>query len=251
MSGAWVGQVRIPARRGEAPPTQRTGNLLLDALPPEDRRRLLALAGTIALESRQELSRQWGPHSRVLFPCSGICSVVIRLGDGRSVETGTVGREGMVGIHDFLGLDVSPYGVVVQVPGKVVHMSQAAFAEVVAASSAIDRIVRRYIAYVVRSGCQNIACSAVHDVRQRACRWLLMTHDRVVGDEFLLTQDSLAEMLGVHRPTVTKVAGFLRREGVIDYRRGVVRILDRQGLEQGSCECFRVDKQLYERLLRT
>lgn len=227
-----------------------TGNRLLDRLPKKELEQLTAALQVVSLPHGQEVYRQDGPLTHVYFPTSGVISVILILSDGRVVEATTVGKEGMVGVPAYLGLDFAPSSSVCQIPGGSIRIPVTAFLEAVRRSVALDRIMRQYVAYSLRYAGQTVACNALHSVEERACRWLLMTHDRAGKDEFSLTHEFLGEMLGVHRQTVSIVAGTLQRAGFIKYRRGVVRILERKGLEDAACECYQSTNELYERIMQ-
>ncbi|TMQ33061.1 MAG: Crp/Fnr family transcriptional regulator [Planctomycetota bacterium] len=229
-------------------PPNQTENRLLDRLPDESKR-LLPSWETIPLPQGYVLSKQDGPMSHVYFPTGGVCSVVSISERGKIIETATVGNEGMIGLPVLLGLDFSPITAISQVAGEALRMPAASFLEAMRPGGALDRLLRRYIAFVLRYLQQTIACNALHSVEERMCRWLLMTHDRVGQEEFILTQEFLAEMLGVRRQSVTVVAGTLQRAGLIAYRRGAMRIIDREGLEAASCECYEIAKTYYERIM--
>lgn len=227
-----------------------TGNYLLDQLPRADADRLLPSLEAVSLPHGYEMHRQDSPVSHVYFPTSGMCSLVIRMEDGKAAEAATVGNEGMVGIHAILGLNFSSATATSQVPGKALRVPLRNFLEAMTPDGPLDRLVRRYVVYNLRYANQTIACNVLHPTEERICRWLLMTHDRAGTDEFSLTHEFLAEMLGVRRQTVTVIAGTLQAAGLIRYRRGIVRILDREGLEAASCECYGVLRDLYGRIMR-
>jgi CRP-like cAMP-binding protein len=228
----------------------RTGNRLLDRLPEDEFKRLQPSWEPISLPQGHELCKQDGPISHVYFPTGGVCSVVSVSEDAKVVEAGTVGNEGMIGIPIFLGLDFSPIQAVSQVSGKALRIPAPFFQEAIRPQGPLDRLLRRYVAFSLRSAYQNIACNALHSLQERMCRWLLMTHDRVGQEEFILTQEFLAEMLGVRRQSVTVIAGTLQTAGFITYRRGMMRIVNRAGLEEGSCECYETTRLYYDRIVR-
>lgn len=203
----------------------------------------------VSLPHGYEIHQQDSPVSHVYFPTSGMCSLVIRMEDGKVAEAATVGNEGMVGIHAILGLNFSSATATAQVPGRALRAPLRDFLEAMTPDGPLDRLVRRYVAYNLRSANQTIACNLLHQTEERTCRWLLMAHDRAGTDEFSLTHEFLAEMLGVRRQTVTVIAGTLQAAGLIRYRRGIVRILDREGLEAASCECYGVLRDLYGRIV--
>ena len=166
------------------------------------------------------------------------------------VEAGTVGNEGMIGLPVALGLDFSPIRAISQISGDGLRIPVPAFKKAMKPGGALDRLVRRYTAFSLRYANQMVACNLLHSVEKRMCRWLLMSHDRVEKDEFLLTHEFLAEMLGVRRQTVTVIAGTLRTASLITYRRGVIRIVNRHKLEAASCECYGVTETFYDRIMQ-
>jgi CRP-like cAMP-binding protein len=133
----------------------------------------------------------------------------------------------------------------VQVPGEALQVPAAKLLQAAKPGSTLDRFLRRYTFYRLRYANQTGACNTLHGVEERMARWLLMTHDRAEKDEFLLTHEFMSELLGVRRQTVSIIAGTLQRAGLITYRRGLLRVLDREGLEAASCECYEVLKQMY------
>jgi CRP-like cAMP-binding protein len=228
----------------------RTGNRLLDRLPEQEFHRLLPSWETISLPHGYEVCRQNSPMSHVYFPTSGMCSVVAVTDEGKVVEAATVGNEGMIGIPVLLGLDFSPSTAISQVSGKGLRMSATDFLQRMEAGGSLDRLLRRFIAFSLRYAYQTVMCNAQHSVEERMCRWLLMTQDRVGQEEFELTQEFLAEMLAVRRQTVTVFAGTLQTAGFISYRRGAMRILNREGLEAASCECYEITRSFYDRIVK-
>jgi CRP-like cAMP-binding protein len=227
-----------------------TGNRLLDRLPRDEHERLVPSWESISLPHGHELCKQNGPMSHIYFPISGMCSIVGATDEGNVVETATVGNEGMIGIPALLGLDFNPSTVISQVSGTGLRMPAASFLQAMERGGPLDRILRRFIAFSLRYAYQTVVCNAQHSVEERLCRWLLMTHDRVGKDEFVLTQEFLAEMLGVRRQTVTVFAGTLQTAGFITYRRGVMRIVNREGLEAASCECYEISRSFYDRIVK-
>jgi CRP-like cAMP-binding protein len=169
--------------------------------------------------------------------------------DGLAVEVGTIGNEGMVGTPVLLGADLSPTRAFAQVPGEALRMRTVLFKEEMQNGGPLPDLVRRYTQAMVNQISQSVACNHLHSVGQRMCRWLLMTHDWVGADEFPLTHEFLAQMLGVRRPSVSVVAGILQKAGLIRYHRGRITVLDRKGLEAASCECYEVVRKESDRLL--
>jgi CRP-like cAMP-binding protein len=227
-------------------------NKLLAALPPSDYLRILPSLWNIPISFKQVLQKQGDKVTKVYFPGNCVCSIVNVMRDGRMVEVATVGNEGMIGITAFLGGDLPPGETFVQVPvpdGESQVMSVQAFRQEIDRHGPFHDLMNRYAQALTAMIMQSTACNGLHSVEERCARWLLMTHDRVGVDEFRLTQEFLAIMLGVRRPSVTIVMGTLHKAGVIDYRNRLTRVLDRKGLEAMSCECYGVVKDHFNRLL--
>jgi len=189
------------------------------------------------------------PFRQVYFPETGVASIVSVLDDNTEIEVATVGYEGMVGLPLFLGANKTSAKAFWQVEGKAFALDAKSLREETRRSSALAVTLHLYIQAFFAQIAQSAACNRVHNVKQRCARWLLMTHDRVEGDQFGLTQEFLARMLGIRRTGVTEVAGDLQRGGLIAYSRGQIRIVNREGLERISCECHRVVMDEYQRLL--
>jgi CRP-like cAMP-binding protein len=237
--------VRLPQHKSGAPlrPDARPSNRLLAALPADDYHRLLPHLTTISLRAKQVLRIRDESVTRVFFPNGGVCSIVGSVTNGAMVECTTVGDEGVVGIEAFLSDEaVTPFGeTIVQVPGSDASvLSVSEFRREVARHGALERFLGRYTQGVVAQLMQQTVCSTLHDVPQRCARWLLSTHDRMHQRDFYLSHDLLALMLGVRRPTVSAVAATLQQAGFIRYAHGHVAVLNRQGLEDASCECYRI-----------
>jgi CRP-like cAMP-binding protein len=186
----------------------------------------------------------------VYFPNSGIISLVNITEDGRTIEAAMVGNEGMAGIPVFLGADRMPGQAISQVVGNALRMKADVFKYEVTPDTSLYNLLLRYTQALLNQISQSVACNCLHSVERRCCRWLLMCHDRVRSDQFTLTQELLSQMLGVRRASVSEVAATLQKEGLIRYNRGKITIRDRLGLEATSCECYRVVKEEFERLLR-
>ena len=171
------------------------------------------------------------------------------MANGQAAEVGTIGSEGIVGLPLLFGDNQAPTSVYIQVPGAGLRMTAAVFKRELAQSASMRVAMLRYAHAFFNQVAQSAACNRFHNIQQRTCRWMLMTHDRMQSDEFLLTQEFLAMMLGVQRTGVTAAAGGLQRAGLIRYTRGNVTIIDRRGLEHSSCECYAVSKSEFDRLL--
>ncbi|HEY1957690.1 MAG TPA: Crp/Fnr family transcriptional regulator [Polyangiaceae bacterium] len=227
-----------------------TGNRLLDRLPKADRRALGERCETVALRRGAKVYQSDSAIEHVYFPTTAVCSLVVGMADGEVAEAGMIGNEGMLGLPAYLGAETALHTVLAQRAGGALRMPVEAFHDFLRESPRFEKLVQRYVAYSWRYANQTVACNALHSVEKRACRWLLLTHDRVGDGDFVLTHEFLAEMLGTHRQTVSIVAATLQRSGLIRYRRGVVRILKRAELEGSSCECYAISKQLYRELIR-
>jgi CRP-like cAMP-binding protein len=230
----------------------RPGNRLLAALSDEDFLRIRPDLKTVPVRAKQVLHKQGERLEHVYFPNGGVCSVTTVLSDGSTVEAATVGDEGMVGLEALYTDDATAPGeTLMQVPDTdAVKMSVKAFRTEVERHGALSRLMGRYTQIVIAQMMQSSACNALHVVEQRCARWLLMTHDRMHEQDFNLSHEFLAVMLGVRRPTVTLVAGTLQKAGLIHYSHGRVKVLDRKALENASCECYAVIRSHFDRLRR-
>jgi CRP-like cAMP-binding protein len=230
-------------------PKPRDRNRILASLPSSSYGRLLSRMEVVPFPRRQSLSEPYKPVSHVYFPRNGVASIVTRMAEGGIIEVATIGNEGLVGLSAYFGDGRFPMEIFVQIPGEAVRMEADTFRQEVRADEAFAIVIRRYTqALLVQIG-QSFACNRVHPIDQRCARWLLMSHDRVLREEVDLTQEFLAEMLGVRRAGVTQAAGVLRRRKLIDYRRGKIRIVDRKGLEKAACECYRFIRSEHDRQL--
>ena len=223
-------------------------NRLLAALPSGDYARILQHLQMNSVVTGRTLQEHGTPVTDVYFPNGGVFSVTNEMRDGALVEVATVGREGMLGVGVFLGDRASAGRTFQQVPdGPLPSMTAGRFVKETAAGP-FREVVALYAQANLLQIMQCTACNALHDVRQRCCRWLLQTQDRVGGREFLLKQEFLAIMLGVHRPTVTVVMGTLQQAGLISTRYGRIRVLKPRRLRDASCECYEVIREHFRRL---
>jgi CRP-like cAMP-binding protein len=225
------------------------GNRLLAALPDNERQRLAAHLELVELTLRQPLYEPGKPIEHVFFPIDAVLSVLAVMDDGQAVEVATVGNEGMVGIPVFLGVSTSPGLAFCQLAGKSWRMPAGAFRELANSAGAFQQVLQRYTYAFFTQLSQGSACNRLHHMDQRLARWLLLTHDRVGRDQFLLTQEFMAQMLGVRRATVTEAAGRLQQAGLLTYSRGILTIADRKGLEAAACECYRIISDEHARLI--
>ena len=225
------------------------GNLLLAALTESDRNALAADLEPVALDYREVIYHPHEPLSHVYFPLSGLISLVVTSRGGGTVEVGPVGRDGMLGLPVFLGAATDPLEAFAQiVPCLAFRIPSATFAEAAERLPSLQKVMRLYVQWTYFGMAQWVLCARLHPAEERMARWLLMCQDRVAQDSFPLTHEFLAQMLGVRRATVTLAAGTLHQSGLVAYRRGLVSILDRQAMEQATCECYPVSTDEYRRL---
>lgn len=230
-------------------PERPLTNHLLAAIPSDEFARIRPLLKDMELRFREDIYQSAEPTNHVWFPTVGVVSLVTEFMEGEPVEIATIGPEGMVGIQIFLGNDQMPARAFVQVPGRALCMKADDFHRMVKENPGFERLLLRYTLALMNQISQAAACNRAHGVEERLARWLLMTQDRVHSPEFPLTQEFLAQMLGVRRPTVSIAAGMLSKAGLIHYVRGRITVLDRAGLEKASCECYRVISDEFQRLV--
>ena len=226
-----------------------TGNRLLDMLPAEEYRFVQASAHPVFLSHNDEVYSQDGPLLYVYFPKTVVFGLVVLTEEGKLIETGSIGNEGMAGLPIFLGVDFHPSHVVAQIPGEALRMSATSFLHAARPGTAMDVLLRRYTLYRLRTAKQTGVCNTLHSAEERMCRMLLMMQDRTDQDEFFLTHEFLSELLGLRRQTVSITAATLQSAGFVTYRRGLMRIVNRAGLKQASCECYQYIKELLDRML--
>jgi CRP-like cAMP-binding protein len=224
-------------------------NRLLDALPFKDREQLLANCEAIELVFGEVLYRANEPVLYVYFPTGGFISLVTSVDSSANLEVGLVGNEGILGVSLMLGVDVAPFYSLVQGAGSALRITTTAFLRQLENSPALQLELKRYLYVLMRQLAQTAICTRYHLVEARLARWLLMMQDRAHSDHFHVTHVFLAYILGVRRVGITKAANSLLKKKLISYKRGDITILDRVGLEAASCECYRVDKEIYERIL--
>ena len=227
------------------PPPAGNPNRLLAALPAAEYTRILPSLTVVPLTLKNVLHKPGEPIQDVYFPGGGFCSMLTVLEDGGMVEIATIGREGMVGVSAVLdGMPVTSAAMVQGETDTCYRMKVDAFRREVDRHGAFHELMVHFAQALFGFVAQSTACNAVHSVEQRLARWLLMARDRMGSDEFPLTQEFVAMMLGATRPTVTVVAGTLQKAGLITYHRGHVTIVDRERLEAASCECYRAATNL-------
>ena len=222
------------------PPPASNPNLLLAALPAADYARIIPTLTVVPLKLKDILHKPGERIQYVHFPGGGFCSMLATLEDGSMVEVATIGREGMVGTAAVLAGNAANAVTMVQGESDTCYrMPGDAFRAEMDRRGAFYELLTRYTQALVGFIIQSTACNAVHSVEQRLARWLLMARDRMGSDDFPLTQEFVAMMLGASRPTVTIVAGTLQKAGLITYHRGRVTIVNGRRLEAASCECYR------------
>jgi CRP-like cAMP-binding protein len=225
-------------------------NRLLELLPNSEREHVAARMQRIPFGAHDMLQRPGEPMGNVYFPVSGVVSLMTPLEDGSAVETATVGYEGMVGIQVFLGGGaIGNAQAMGQVPGEALRLSADHFRAEIGEDGKLRQVMFAYSLALVAQISQGVACNGVHTIQERCARWLLETHDRMGEDRFKLTQEFLSDMLGVRRPSVTVAARSLQKAGLIEYERGSIRVVDRRGLEESSCECYRAIQKEYRHLV--
>jgi CRP-like cAMP-binding protein len=223
------------------------GNRLLGALPNRERRRVLERCEPVELVFGEVLYEQGARIHHVYFPTDSFISLISALGDRPKLEVGLVGAEGMLGATLLLGIHAAPLRALVQGAGPALRMDAAQFCREVKRSAALEREIKRYLYVLMSQLAQMAACTRFHDVEARLARWLLMTRDRAHSDEFYLTQEFIAYMLGVRRVGITQAANTLQKRRLIRYSRGNMTILDGHGLEAKSCECYATASDVYDR----
>jgi CRP-like cAMP-binding protein len=225
-------------------------NRILAALPADDFKRLSPHLRATRLSYKLSVYKANQAIDRVCFPDSGVCSVMSVMRAGAAAEVATIGNEGVTGVALFFDEASGPSASMIQVPGAGRMLPASIFRKELARQGALHSLIGHYAHALMTQIMQSAACNALHDIEQRTCKWLLMTHDRVFSDEFTLTHEFLSLMLGASRPTVSIVAHKLQSAGLIAYRRGHVTVLDRKGLEAGACECYAIVSAAFDRFLR-
>lgn len=224
-------------------------NSLLAALPEDEWARWASQLEFMPLQLGQVLYESGRPQSHVYFPTTAIVSLLYVMEDGASAEIAVVGYEGVVGVSLFMGGETTPSRAVVQSAGGCYRLRASAIKAEFNRYGVGMHLLLRYTQALLTQMAQTAVCNRHHRLEQQLCRWLLLSLDRITGDELVMTQELIANMLGVRREGVTEAALNLQKLGLINYARGHITVLDRPGLEQRSCECYAVVKQEYDRLL--
>ena len=229
--------------------TEPIENRLLAGLPPDEYERLLPSLQQVSF-SLGEVVYEFGAHlDYVFFPTTSIVSLLYTMENGATAEMGLTGNDGVVGIALFMGGGTMPNRAVVLSAGDAIRLKAKVLKDEFALGGKFQHLLLRYTQALITQISQTAVCNRLHTVEQQLCRWLLLSHDRVKADELIMTQELIADMLGVRREGVTVAAGHLQDAGTISYVRGRIKILDRQKLEETVCECYRVVKDESDRLL--
>jgi CRP-like cAMP-binding protein len=226
-------------------------NRLLAALPPDSLARLRPKLTKVELPLRQILHRPEVPIGTVYFPETGWSSMLAYMEDGDAAEVGLIGFEGIVGLPVVLGDEFDDVEAMVQCPGQAFSMSAAALRQAMAEDPVLRDLLLRYALVHHGQVARTAACNGRHQTEQRLARWLLMAHDRADGDEFPMTHEFLAMMLGLRRAGVTVAAGILQKAHFIRYERGRIEVTDRPGLESVACECYGISRRATDRLFES
>ena len=226
-----------------------TQNHLLAALPENEYERLLPHLEAVSMPLGEALYESGGRLQHVYFPTTSIVSLLYVLEDGASAELAVVGNEGVLGISLFMGGETTPNRAVVQSAGFGYRLKSSLLKEEFNRAGPLLRLLLRYTQALITQMAQTAVCNRHHSVQQQLCRWLLLSLDRLPTNTLTMTQELIANMLGVRREGVTAAAGALQRAGLISYSRGRIVVLDRPGLEGAVCECYAVVKREFDRLL--
>jgi CRP-like cAMP-binding protein len=230
-------------------PAGRTGNRLLNLLPEGDFQRLQPILKRVEFASGQVLYEARGSIDEIVFPISTVLSAVTVMHDGHAIEVATVGNEGLSGLTAFGMVTTSPHRVFAQIPGAAWRVDTDLLNAECQRLPKLREVLTRYQQAFLFQVSQCVACNGLHVIVERCCRWLLMTHDRVDGDVLLLTHEFLSFMLGVRRSGITEVLQSLQQQGLVRYGQGKITVLNREGLENLACECYRSVRDEYDRLL--
>ena len=223
-------------------------NHLLASVPDAERNRIVPYLEPVWLSLGMSLYESGGQMTSVYFPTTAIVSLLYELEDGGSAEIAVVGKEGIVGIALFMGGDSVPNRAVVQSEGHAYRLRGPLLKREFGRTGAVHDLLLRYTMALLTQMAQTAVCNRHHTVDQQLCRWLLLSLDRLSGDELSMTQELIANMLGVRREGVTVAAGKLQDAGLISYHRGLITVLDRPGIEARVCECYQVVRREYDRL---
>jgi len=225
-------------------------NALLGLLPEKELEHLLPHLEEVSLTLGQSLSESGRHMSHVYFPLDAIVSLLCVMENGDSTEIAVVGHEGLVGVSQFMGGETTLTSAIVQSAGQAYRLKSHLLKREFDRAGTMQRLLLRYTQALLTQMAQTAVCNRHHSLDQQLCRWLLLSLDRLPGNELIMTQELIANMLGVRREGVTESAGKLQKAGLISYNRGHITVLDRQGLEARVCECYAGVKNEYDRLLK-
>ena len=229
--------------------TEPVENRLLAALPRDEYENLLPSLQLVSFSLGEVVYEFGGQLDYVFFPTTSIVSLLYTMENGSSAEMGLTGNDGVVGIALFMGGGTMPNRAVVQSAGDAIRLKAKVMQNEFALGGKFQHLLLRYTQALITQISQTAVCNRLHSVEQQLCRWLLLSHDRLNSDELIMTQELIADMLGVRREGVTVAAGHLQDAGAISYVRGRIQILNRQKLEETVCECYQVVKDEFLRLL--
>jgi CRP-like cAMP-binding protein len=239
----------MPKASTNSGPQNPRQNHLLAALPAAEYERLLPNLQLVTMSLGAVVYESGGALGYVYFPTSSIVSLLYVMEDGASAEIAVTGYEGLVGIALFMGGETTSSRAVVQSAGSAYRLKAAFLKKEFDIGGALQHLALRYTQALITQMAQTAVCNRHHTVEQQLCRWLLLSLDRLPGNELIMTQELIANMLGVRREGVTEAAGRLQKDGLIEYSRGRIAVLDRSRLEARVCECYAVVKHEYDRLL--
>ncbi|MGY1604447.1 Crp/Fnr family transcriptional regulator [Geodermatophilus sp. SYSU D00815] len=225
-----------------------TTNLLLRGLPWEELDRLTGLLEPVSLDVKDTVYERGKRIDHLYFPLDGVLSLIATVEGEAAVEVATIGREGVSGLPVFLGATSSPHDCFCQIGGCLLRLATEDLRTFLASDGALHDVLHRYTQATMVQLAQNVACNRLHTTEQRCARWLLQTRDRVGADEFALTQEFLAQMLGVRRGTVSLTAGVLQQAGLIRYTRGRITVLDVERMHEAACDCYDIVQVEYDGL---
>ncbi|WP_404463678.1 Crp/Fnr family transcriptional regulator [Vreelandella aquamarina] len=225
-------------------------NALLGLLPEKELEHLLPHLEEVSLTLGQSLSESGRHMSHVYFPLDAIVSLLCVMENGDSTEIAVVGHEGLVGVSQFMGGETTLTSAIVQSAGQAYRLKSHLLKREFDRAGTMQRLLLRYTQALLTQMAQTAVCNRHHSLDQQLCRWLLLSLDRLPGNELIMTQELIANMLGVRREGVTESAGKLQKAGLISYNRGHITVLDRPGLEARVCECYAGVKNEYDRLLK-
>jgi CRP-like cAMP-binding protein len=225
-------------------------NLLLARLPPSENQRISSHMQPVSLDFKQVIQKFREPIAFVYFPVRGAASAITVMDDGSAIEIATIGNEGVIGQSILDGTDdASPTDIIIQVAGDALRMDASILKQEAGHDGPFRQLLLRYNKAYLMQVSQSVACNGLHSIQQRCCRWILITLDRMESNVVPLTHEFLAIMLGVRRSSVTEVLRPFHEQGLVNNSRGTITVLDREGLERISCECYRRVKEEFERLL--